>query len=63
MRTAIKQKEFNLSVFGTATSMRKTVIKKLEAGGLIANFNRLRKNLPSNLPKKVNIWDETFVRL
>jgi hypothetical protein len=40
--------------------MRKTVIKKLEARGLIANFNRLRKNLPSKLPKKVNIWDETF---
>jgi isopropylmalate/homocitrate/citramalate synthase len=40
--------------------MRKTVFKKLEAQGLIANYNRLRKNLPPKLPKKVRIWDETF---
>jgi isopropylmalate/homocitrate/citramalate synthase len=40
--------------------MRKTVFKKLEAQGLIANYNRLRKNLPPKLPKKVFIWDETF---
>jgi isopropylmalate/homocitrate/citramalate synthase len=40
--------------------MRKTIFKKLEAQGLIANYNRLRKNLPSKLPKKVFIWDETF---
>jgi 2-isopropylmalate synthase len=40
--------------------MRKTIFKKLEAKGLIANYNRLRKNLPPKLPKKVQIWDETF---
>jgi isopropylmalate/homocitrate/citramalate synthase len=40
--------------------MRKSIFKKLEAQGLIANYNRLRKNLPPKLPKKVFIWDETF---
>jgi isopropylmalate/homocitrate/citramalate synthase len=40
--------------------MRKTIFKKLESQGLIANYNRLRKNLPPKLPKKVFIWDETF---
>jgi 2-isopropylmalate synthase len=40
--------------------MRKTIFKKLEAQGLIANYNRLRKNLPPKLPEKVVIWDETF---
>ncbi|MBT0159471.1 hypothetical protein G4O51_05755 [Candidatus Bathyarchaeota archaeon A05DMB-2] len=40
--------------------MRKTIFKKLEAQGLIINYNRLRKNLPPKLPKKVRIWDETF---
>jgi len=40
--------------------MRKTIFKKLEAQGLIANYNRLRKNLPPHLPEKVFIQDETF---
>ena len=40
--------------------MRKTIFKKLEAQGLIANYNRLRKNLPPKLPDHVFIWDETF---
>jgi isopropylmalate/homocitrate/citramalate synthase len=40
--------------------MRKTIFKKLEANGLITNYNRLRKNLPPKLPRKVYIWDETF---
>lgn len=40
--------------------MRKTIFKKLEAQGLIANYNRLRKNLPPHLPKRVFIQDETF---
>jgi isopropylmalate/homocitrate/citramalate synthase len=40
--------------------MRKTIFKKLEAKGLITNYNRLRKNLPPKLPKRVFIWDETF---
>ena len=40
--------------------MRKTIFKKLEAQGLIANYNRLRKNLPPKLPDRAFIWDETF---
>ena len=40
--------------------MRKTIFKKLEAQGLIANYNRLRKNLPPKLPDRVYIRDETF---
>ncbi|MBS7660283.1 hypothetical protein KEJ28_06385, partial [Candidatus Bathyarchaeota archaeon] len=40
--------------------MRKTIFKKLEAEGLIANYNRLRKTLPPKLPKRVFIWDETL---
>jgi isopropylmalate/homocitrate/citramalate synthase len=40
--------------------MRKTIFKKLEAQGLITNYNRLRKNLPPKLPDRVFIWDETF---
>jgi 2-isopropylmalate synthase len=40
--------------------MRKTIFKKLEAQGLIANYNRLRKNLPPKLPDRVFILDETF---
>jgi isopropylmalate/homocitrate/citramalate synthase len=40
--------------------MRKTIFKKLEARGLITNYNRLRKNLPPHLPERVFIQDETF---
>lgn len=40
--------------------MRKTIFKKLEAQGLIANYNRLRKSLPPKLPERVFIWDETL---
>jgi isopropylmalate/homocitrate/citramalate synthase len=40
--------------------MRKTIFKKLEAQGLITNYNRFRKNLPPKLPKKVFVWDETL---
>ena len=40
--------------------LRKTIFKKLEAQGLIANYNRLRKNLPSKLPSRVFIQDNTF---
>lgn len=40
--------------------MRKTIFKKLEAQGLITNYNRFRKNLPAKLPKKVFVWDETL---
>jgi isopropylmalate/homocitrate/citramalate synthase len=40
--------------------MRKTIFRKLEAQGLIANYNRLRKNLPPKLPDRVFICDETL---
>ncbi|MFB3890161.1 MAG: hypothetical protein ACE14S_11770 [Candidatus Bathyarchaeia archaeon] len=40
--------------------MRKTIFKKLEAQGLIANYNRLRKNLPPKLPDRVYMVDDTF---
>ena len=40
--------------------MRKTIFKKLGAQGLIANYNRLRKNLPPKLPERVFVWDETL---
>jgi isopropylmalate/homocitrate/citramalate synthase len=40
--------------------MRKSIFKKLEAQGLIVNYNRLRKNLPPRLPDKVFMWDETL---
>lgn len=40
--------------------MRKTILKKLAVQGLIANYNRYRKNLPPKLPKRVFIWDETL---
>jgi len=40
--------------------MRKTIFKKLEAQGLIANYNRLRKNLPPKLPDRVYLVDESF---
>lgn len=40
--------------------MRKTIFRKLEAQGLIANYNHLRKNLPPKLPERVFIWDETL---
>ncbi len=40
--------------------MRKTIFKKLEAQGLITNYNRLRKNLPPKLPDRVFMVDETF---
>jgi len=40
--------------------LRKSIFKKLEALGLIANYNRLRKNLPPKLPERVFVWDETL---
>ena len=40
--------------------LRKTIFKKLEAQGLIANYNRLRKNLPPRLPDRVFVCDETL---
>jgi len=40
--------------------MRKTIFRKLDAQGLIANYNQYRKNLPPKLPERVFIWDETL---
>ena len=40
--------------------MRKTIFRKLEAQGLITNYNHFRKNLPPKLPERVYIWDETL---
>ncbi|MBX5326831.1 homoaconitate hydratase [Candidatus Bathyarchaeota archaeon A05DMB-4] len=36
------------------------LLEKLEANGLIANYNRLAKSKPRTLPEKVFIWDETL---
>ena len=41
--------------------VKKTVFRNLRAQNLIENYNRFRKNLPSKLPKKVLIWDETLI--
>ena len=41
--------------------MKKTVFRKLRNQDLIENYNRFRKTLPSKLPKKVSIWDETLI--
>jgi isopropylmalate/homocitrate/citramalate synthase len=41
--------------------MKKTVFKKLRTQNLIENYNRFRKTLPSRLPKRVIIWDETLI--
>ena len=41
--------------------MRKTVFRKLRTQNLIENYNRFRKTLPSKLPKRVFIWDETLI--
>ncbi|TRO51075.1 hypothetical protein E2P61_07110 [Candidatus Bathyarchaeota archaeon] len=41
--------------------MKKTVFRKLRAQNLIENYNRFRKTLPSKLPKKVSVWDETLI--
>jgi isopropylmalate/homocitrate/citramalate synthase len=40
--------------------MKKTIFRKLEAQGLIANYNHYRKNLPPKLPDRVFVWDQTF---
>ncbi len=41
--------------------MKKTVFRKLRTQDLIENYNRFRKTLPSRLPKKVSVWDETLI--
>jgi isopropylmalate/homocitrate/citramalate synthase len=41
--------------------VKKTVFRNLRAQNLIENYNRFRKTLPSKMPKKVFIWDETLI--
>jgi isopropylmalate/homocitrate/citramalate synthase len=41
--------------------LKKTVFRKLRNQDLIENYNRFRKTLPSKLPKRVFIWDETLI--
>jgi isopropylmalate/homocitrate/citramalate synthase len=41
--------------------VKKTVFRKLRAQNLIENYNRFRKTLPSKLPKRIFIWDETLI--
>jgi 2-isopropylmalate synthase len=41
--------------------VKKTVFRKLRAENLIENYNRFRKTLPSKLPKRIFIWDETLI--
>jgi isopropylmalate/homocitrate/citramalate synthase len=41
--------------------LKKTVFRKLRAQNLIENYNRFRKTLPSNVPDRVFIWDETLI--
>jgi 2-isopropylmalate synthase len=41
--------------------VKKTVFRKLKAQNLIENYNRFRKTLPTKLPDRVFIWDETLI--
>jgi isopropylmalate/homocitrate/citramalate synthase len=41
--------------------LKKTVFRNLRTQNLIENYNRFRKTLPSKLPKRVFIWDETLI--
>jgi isopropylmalate/homocitrate/citramalate synthase len=41
--------------------VKKTVFRKLRTQDLIENYNRFRKTLPTKLPKRVFIWDETLI--
>ncbi|UCF45266.1 MAG: hypothetical protein JSW44_01130 [Candidatus Bathyarchaeota archaeon] len=41
--------------------MKKTLFRKLKAQNLIENYNRFRKTLPTKLPDRVFIWDETLI--
>jgi 2-isopropylmalate synthase len=36
------------------------MLEKLEAEGLIVNYNKMSQNLPATLPGRVLIWDETL---
>jgi 2-isopropylmalate synthase len=41
--------------------VKKTVFRKLRTQNLIENYNRFRKTLPTKLPKRIFIWDETLI--
>jgi isopropylmalate/homocitrate/citramalate synthase len=41
--------------------LKKTVFRKLRSQNLIENYNRFRKTLPSKVPDRVFIWDETLI--
>jgi isopropylmalate/homocitrate/citramalate synthase len=41
--------------------VKKTVFKNLRTQNLIENYNRFKKTLPSKMPKRVFIWDETLI--
>jgi len=41
--------------------VKKTIFSNLRRQNLIENYNRFKKTLPSKLPKKVFIWDETLI--
>jgi 2-isopropylmalate synthase len=41
--------------------VKKTVFRKLRNQNLIENYNRFRKTLPSKLPSRVFVWDETLI--
>jgi len=50
-----------MNVFAQVSSVKKTVFRKLRAENLIENYNRFRKTLPSRLPNRIFIWDETLI--
>jgi isopropylmalate/homocitrate/citramalate synthase len=50
-----------MNVFAQVSSVKKTVFRKLRAENLIENYNRFRKTLPSKLPNRIFIWDETLI--
>jgi isopropylmalate/homocitrate/citramalate synthase len=50
-----------MNVFAQVSFVKKTVFRKLRAENLIENYNRFRKTLPSRLPNRIFIWDETLI--
>jgi isopropylmalate/homocitrate/citramalate synthase len=50
-----------MKVFAQVSFVKKTVFRKLRAENLIEDYNRFRKTLPSKLPKRIFIWDETLI--
>jgi isopropylmalate/homocitrate/citramalate synthase len=50
-----------MNVFAQVSFVKKTIFRKLRAENLIENYNRFRKTLPSKLPNRIFIWDETLI--